>query len=428
MKSKIKVGYVGLGERGYAMLERCIAKMSDVEVAYVCDTQLEPIEKAKDMLEKATGFRPIGTTDYRDILNDKTVDAVFIMIGWDGRNDMVIEFMNAGIYVGFEVGEAENLDECYQLVEAYEKTGTPAMMLENCCYGRRELLLLNMIKKGLFGEVVHCTGGYQHYCTEVVTFKGIEKEDFEKHNFRLKHQLEHNRENYPTHELGPICKMLNINRGNRLVRLNSIASKPAGLRSFASERFGKDSVWANLPYKQGDIVNTVITCEGGETIMLTLDSTLPRAYYSRNISVRGTKAMSNEDRKVVFLDSMSKDIDPHSDVGLANNEQEFYDKYDHPISREMVAACDWDDARRINWLVLRAFIESVKAGTNTPIDVYDAATWMCIGVLSEQSISQNGAPVDIPDFTNGKYKNREPIVKSKYCLEEICEDDSIKVM
>ena len=107
---------------------------------------------------------------------------------------------------------------------------------------------------------------------------------------------------------------------------------------------------------------------------------------------------------------------------------EFYDKYDHPISREMVAACDWDDARRINWLVLRAFIESVKAGTNTPIDVYDAATWMCIGVLSEQSISQNGAPVDIPDFTNGKYKNREPIVKSKYCLEEICEDDSIKVM
>lgn len=428
MKEKIKVGYVGLGERGYAMLERCVAKMKDVEVAYVCDVQSEFVEKAKNMIRDNCGFTPIGTADYRDILADKSVDAVFIMIGWDGRTEMIIEFMNEGKYVGFEVGTAESLSECYDLVNAYEKTGVPAMMLENCCYGRRELLLLNMIKKGLFGEVVHCTGGYQHYCTEVVTFKGVDNENFEKYNFRLKHQLEHNRESYPTHELGPICKMLNINRGNRLVRLNSVASKASALKSYAKEHFGDDCPWAKLDYKQGDIVNTVITCENGETILLTNDSNLPRAYYSRNISVRGTKAMSNEDRKVVFLDSMSKDIDPHSDIGLSNNEQEFYDKYDHPISREMVNACDWDDARRINWLVIRAFVESVKAGINTPIDIYDAATWMSIGVLSEQSIASNGAPVDIPDFTNGKYKNREPIVKGKYCLEEICEDDNIKVM
>jgi len=428
MKEKIKVGYVGLGDRGYAMLERCIAKMNDVEVLYLCDVNDAPLTKAKEMIKSNCGYEPKTTYGYHDILADKEVDAVFLMTGWDGRTQMVTEFMRAGIYVGFEVGEAESIEECFTLVDTYEATGTPAMMLENCCYGRRELMLLNMIKQGLFGEVVHCTGGYQHYTTDAVTFKGIEKDDATSSNFRLKHCLDHNREFYPTHELGPICKMLNINRGNRMVRLNSVATKAVGLKSYAKEHFGADSVWANLPYIQGDIVNTVITCENGETILLTLDNTLPRAFYSRNISVRGTKAMSSEDARVVFLDSMSATVDPHSDEGVRNNEDEFYAKYDHPISREMIAACDLNDALRINWLVMRAFIESVKAGTNTPIDIYDAASWMCIGVLSEQSIKNNGAPVDIPDFTRGKYKCREDVVKSKYCLEEVVDDPSVKVM
>ena len=419
MKEKIRIGYIGCGRRGRGMVKSCFGKMRDVEIRYLCDASRARAERAQEHVFAVGGYRPALIDDYHIILSDPEIDAVVVMTGWSGRPRIAIECMRAGKRVAVEVGCADTLDECFALVDAYEETGVPMMMLENCCYGRRELAALNMVKQGLFGEIVHCAGGYFHYLNDCDLFLNIDTDEIP--HYRLAHYINGNSENYPTHELGPISKILNINRGNRMVRLNAVASKARGLKHYAAERFGADSKWAQTDYKQGDVVDTVITCADGATIHLTLDTTLPRSHYSRGCEVRGTKGMCFEDRKVFFLEGMKE--------GVHDNEAEIFEKYDHPLQREFQAAQKdvGGHADGIDWLVTRAFVESVKREIPPPIDVYDAASWMAIGPLSALSIAQNGAPVEIPDFTRGKWRDREPAVESKYCLDAVCEDPDTPV-
>ena len=418
MLKKVRIGYIGLGRRGMGVMEKNIAEMKDVEVVYISDLSKDRMERAAKIICEQMGNSPKMTTNYRDILNDATVDAVFIMTGWDGRVEMAMEAMRAGKYVAIEVGCAENLESCFELVKTYEETKTPVMMLENCCYGRREMMVLNMVKKGLFGEIVYCTGGYHHYLNECELFKDINTEEIP--HYRLAHYRDENRENYPTHELGPISKVLNINRGNRFVSLASFGSKSVGIKDYAARKFGEDSPYAMADYKQSDIVTTILNCAGGETVTIVLDTTLPRAYYSRNFSVRGTLGMSSEERKVVFLSGMKEKIE--------FNEEEMFEKYDHPLHIEYLKKGVKEGHGGMDWLVCRAFIESVKAKIDTPIDAYDTATWLAIGALSKESLDNGNKVVEFPDFTGGKWQNREPSPQCKYSLNEIIIDDSISVV
>lgn len=413
MKTQITVGYIGVGRRGSGVLRECFSQMKDVRIKYICDLFPDRVTLGLETVQDKGGYTPIGTQDYHDILNDPEVDAVIIMTGWSGRPALAIESMRAGKYTAIEVGCADTLEECYDLVRTYEETGVPVMMLENCCYGRREMMLYNIVSQGLFGEIVHCTGGYMHYLNNFGLFKDIGV------HYRLPHYIARNRENYPTHELGPISKLLKINRGNRLLTLSSFASKSRGLRQYAADTLGEDHELAHTDFKQGDIVTTVLSCAGGETVVLTLDTTLPRAYYSRNIGVRGTKGMSYEDTRVVFLEGMEEKV--------RDNEAEFFEKYDHPLHREYESMGTRGGHGGMDWLVCRAFVESVKAGTDTPIDAYDTATWLAIGPLSEQSIAQGGKPMEIPDFTHGLWQTDRPVLRGKYCLDEVCEDGSIPI-
>ena len=76
----------------------------------------------------------------------------------------------------------------------------------------------------------------------------------------------------------------------------------------------------------------------------------------------------------------------------------------------------------MDWLVVRAFVESVKNGTQTPIDVYDTAAWLAIGPLSEMSLANGSTAVAVPDFTRGRWFHREPPVQSKYSLDGVVDD------
>ena len=413
MKETVKIGYIGVGRRGFGMLRACFSQMKDVCIKTICDLVPERVTRGQEIVREKGGYTPAGTTDYRDILSDPEIDAVVIMTGWSGRPALAIESMKAGKYTAIEVGCADTLEECFDLVRTFEETGVPVMMLENCCYGRREMMLYNMVRQGLFGEIVHCTGGYMHYLNEVELFKDIGD------HYRLPHYIARNRENYPTHELGPISKLLGVNRGNRIVSLSSFASKSRGLKQYAADNLGADHELANTEFKQGDIVTTVLTCAGGETVVLTLDTTLPRAYYSRNIGVRGTKGMSYEDTRVVFLEGMEEKV--------RDNEAEFFEKYDHPLHREYEAMGTRGGHGGMDWLVCRAFVESVKNGTDTPIDAYDTAVWLSIGVLSEQSIARGGVLMEVPDFTHGLWQTDRPVVWGKYCLDEVCVDESVSI-
>ena len=419
MKETIKIGYVGLGRRGMRMLDICFSEMRDVEVSILCDVDGEKLREGSALLAKKGKPAPRLTEDYHEMLNDASIDAVVIMTGWSTHVQCAIDSLKAGKYTAIEVGCAYDISECYALLAAYQTTHAPLMMLENCCYGRREMMALRMAREGLFGEIVHCEGGYHHYLNDVELFKkASDGKTVDTSHYRLAEYLRRNAEQYPTHELGPIAKLLGINRGNRILTVASFSSKARGISTYMKQNGLADHPLYNQTFKQGDIVTTVLTCAGGETVTLTLDTTLPRYGYSRHFTVRGTEGMCEESAKQVC----TYHINGITEEPVFNNEKELFERFDHPLHREYVQLGEREGHGGMDWLVCRAFVESVKNGIETPIDVYDTLTWLAIAPLSEQSIALGGMPVAMPDFTCGRWVNREAPVRTKYCLDEVVED------
>lgn len=417
MKEKIKIGCIGLGRRATVLIEGCLREMTDVEITMICDLYEPYFDKINNLLKETGKKEAVTTTDYHDILNNPEIDAVFIMTGWEGRSAIIKDSMRAGKYTGFEVGCVFDIQECYSILEVYEETKTPIMMLENCCYGRFEMMAMNVNDKGLFGELIHAEGGYHHDLVDCHELYGDEKD--EDRHYRIHSYMHRSCEQYPTHALGPLCKVLGINRGNRMLTLSSFASKSVALKERIVTELGEDSKWAKYDYKQGDIVTTVITCANGETIKLCLDTTAPLAHYSRNFTIRGSRGMCSENSKVLFLEGMKEPC--------SNNLEEMYPAYDHPLHKEYIELGEKGGHNGMDWLVCRAFIESVKKGTTPPIDAYDSILWASIAPLSESSIAMGGAPVPVPDFTRGKWINREPVTEGKYCLDKVCIDEKTKI-
>ena len=397
MSRDITIGLIGLGNRGISLLEQVMLPQK-VCVAAVCDVYEDRREAAAKIITDAGQGEPLKTDDYRKILEMPRIDAVINTAAWETHVPIACEAMRAGKYIGFEVGGAYSLDDCWKLVHVYEETGVPCMMMENCCYGRNELLVLNMVRQGLFGEVVHCQGGYRHDLREEVSTGR------EKRHYRFRNYLNRNGENYPTHELGPICNVLDIGHGNRMVSLVSVASKAAGLREYMLSRKDEFPDAYDLHFTQGDVVNTIITCAHGETIAIALDTTLPR-FYSRAFQVQGTKAMYMDDNHSIFMDGKDN-ADEFEWKKNWDNASLYYEQYDHPVWKTYQKIGVRGSHDGMDWLVFKAFFDAVREKRQTPIDVYDSAAMMAITPLSEQSISAGGMPVAIPDFTNGAWITR----------------------
>ena len=414
-KRELHVGVVGLGGRGYSLLRDIMCGREGVHIEAVCDLYTDRMEAGVAAVKEINGNTPLGFTDYKELLKLDVIDTVVVTAAWEAHVPVCIDAMRSGKAVASEVGGAYSVEQCWDLVRAAEETGMPCMMLENCCYGRDELMVLNMVKKGLFGDIVHCEGGYQHDLRNEIAFGR------ENRHYRLRNYMKRNCENYPTHELGPIAKVLNINRGNRMVSLTSTASCARGLNEYLKREKGEEYDFTNFPFAQGDVVNTVIKCAHGQTIHLVLDTTLPR-YYSRNFTVRGTKGMFREENRSVFLDGVHNKYD-FDWKPMWDNVSEYREEYDHPIWAEFMKFELGQSLGHggMDWIEFRAFFDAVKNGTQTPIDVYDMAAWMCITALSEQSIALGGAPVAIPDFTNGAWTNREEEPDWTYALSKICD-------
>ena len=264
MKERLKIGVVGLGGRGLGILKDIMLPMEDVDVLGVCDLYEDRTKYGVDAVEKARGVRPIGTQNYKDILN-LDIDAVLILCAWEPHIEIAVAAMKKGISVGMEVGGAYSIDDCWKLVNTYEETGTPCMLLENCCYGKREMMALKMAKDGFFGDIVYCEGGYQHDLRGEIAYGE------ENRHYRLRNYINRNCENYPTHELGPIAKLLNINNGNRMMTLSSMSSSSKGLHQYILDKKGADDKLANLHFRQGDIVRTNIMCSN-DTKLVPLDN------------------------------------------------------------------------------------------------------------------------------------------------------------
>ncbi len=392
----IKIGFIGLGARGLALLRDVVLAQGE-KVTAVCDVYPDRAENGAYAVTVAKQPKPEVYTDYRKVIEDENVNTIIIATAWESHTEIAVAAMKAGKAVALEVGGAYSLEQCYELVDTYEETKTPFMFLENCCFGRYEMMVLNMVEKGLFGEIVHASGGYCHDLREEIA------NGKENRHYRLRNYLTRNCENYPTHEIGPIARVLKINRGNRMVSLVSVASKAAGLDEYIKTNKPDDKNLKGKTFNQGDIVTTIIKCANGETITITLDTTLPR-FYSRGFTIRGTKGMYEEATHSVFMDTAddrSHDFDWRKEK--SGNADEYAKEYEHPVWQEYIKEGVQGTHDGMDWLQFKTFFKALREDAPMPIDVYDAATWMAITVLSEMSIAQGGSAVAFPDFTKGKW-------------------------
>ncbi len=390
---------IGLGQRGYSLLKNILLKNKDVEVVAVCDLYEDRVTRAQEKIKEEGGDAK-GYTDYKEALNTAGLDAAFVFSDWSTHAEIAIYAMKKGIAVASEVGCEYSLENCYNLVRTQEQTGTPYMFMENCCWSKDELLATAMARKGVFGTIVHCAGAYGHDLRKEVSYGHVNR------HYRFDNYQKRCCENYPTHELGPIAKLLDINRGNRILSVSSFASKAAGLEEYIKTREDATEEMKNARFKQGDIITTVLTCAGGETIVLRLDTTLPRSY-SREFTVRGTKGLYVQETNSVFLDGEKECWSPadyyRDNLNNATKyEAEFLPQIWKDITPEMLDAGHGG----MDWFAYKAFVDALKNGTPMPIDVYDGAVWQAVSVLSEISIKEGGAPQTMPDFTNGQWFKR----------------------
>jgi len=407
MKKEFRLGVIGLGMRGMMHVTDILTERDDTVITAVCDLYDDRMAEAAKICREKKGWTVAAESDYRRLCERGDVDVVCVFSAWENHIPAAICAMDNGKQVCMEVGGAYSVQDCFDLVRAYERTGIHCMMLENCCYDRNEMMAMRMARAGIFGKIVHMEGGYCHDLRDEVC-RGDELR-----HYRLRNYKSRCAENYPTHELGPIAKILGINRGNRMVSLTSVSSGAFGLNDYAERNTNIDQSLREYKFAQGDIVKTNILCAGGELITLTLDTTLPRNY-SRNFTLRGTKGMFSETAEGIFLDDGTFD---HFSRDFYGNIAKYRDEWEHPVWKRFEEDGVRGGHGGMDWLVFDAYFEALKNGDALPIDTYDTATWMIITPLSERSVQNGGMPVEIPDLTGGLWKSRTDVNKGFYSLD-----------
>ena len=407
----LRIGLIGVGLRGTNHL-RNLLQREDVIITALCDIDPERIRITKKMMEDAGVAMPKifgkDDLDYRNLLELAEVDAVIISTPWRWHTPMAVDAMKAGKYAGLEVSAALSLEECWELVNTYESTGTHLMILENVNFRRDIMAVLHMVHEGVFGELVHFRCGYQHDLREVKFNNGKQaygggaefgEKAISEARWRTQYSIDRNADVYPTHGLGPIAVMADINRGNRFLSITSKATKSIGLHNHIVAVGGAEHPNASIQFKQGDVITSTIETARGETIIITHDCNLPRPY-SLGFRVQGANGLWEVDGNRIYIEGRSE---KHrwDDAGA------WLKEYDHPLWQEYGAYASGSGHGGMDFFVLQAFVQSVRKGIAPPLDVYDAASWSAVTPLSGQSIAENGAPQQFPDFTNGKWKERQ---------------------
>lgn len=385
-----RIGVIGTGSRGTGLV-RTLLDVEGVEIPALCDINEANLKRASDAVEKAGRKRPDGYPDYRRLISREDLDAVIVSTPWDLHARMSIDAMKAGKFVGSEVPAATTLEECWELVNTSERTGRPCMLLENVCYFRNVLAVLNMVEQGVLGELTHCEGGYQHDVRSlyVLPTGGL--------TWRGMAPLKYNGNLYPTHPIGPIAWWAKIHRGNRFTYLTSMSSQPRGAQKYIARRFGADHPNARREYRLGDVSTTLIKTAAGLTVTLYYDVQSPRPY-DLIFRVQGTEGIYSGTLEKIYIEGRSPK--PHTWEDAAP----YYDEFEHPLWKRLGKAALQHGHGGADFITLHEFARAVRSRTRPPIDVYDAAAWSAIVPLSARSVEQNSAPQEFPDFTRGKWK------------------------
>jgi hypothetical protein len=413
--TKVRMGIIGVGLRGQNHLE-LLLRRNDVDLVAICDIEPRMLAASKEIITKSGKKMPeIFTGDvnaWKDMLGKTKLDGVVIATPWEWHKPMIIGSLDAGIkYVGSEVCIGITLEDHWEVVRAAEKHNSQVMMMENVCYRRDVMAVLNMVRQGMFGELIHLQGGYQHDLREVKFNDGVNpyghgvefgEKGFSEAHWRTGHSVHRNGDLYPTHGVGPIAHYVNINRGNRFLSLCSFSTKSRGLHNHIVKQGGVNHPNAKVEFKLGDIVTTSINCANGETILLQHDTNLPRPY-SLGFRVQGTEGLWMDVNKSIYIQDKS------AKAHQWDAAQAWLDKYDHPLWARWSKDTEGAGHGGMDFFVIHALVESIKRKIPTPMDVYDAAAWSAITPLSERSIALGHQTVEFPDFTGGQWMYRKPV-------------------
>ncbi|HSW44163.1 MAG TPA: Gfo/Idh/MocA family oxidoreductase [Phycisphaerae bacterium] len=398
-RSVVRIGVVGTGGRGTGLMQTLL-KLNGVEVPAVCDVNEASLKQAQDIVAAAGRKRPDGYGDgplaYQKLCERDDLHAVLITTPWELHTPVAIHAMQAGKYPAVEVPAAVTIEECWALVNTSEQTGVPCMMLENWSFRRDNLAVLNMIRKGLLGTMVHCHCAHSHDCIDHWFFdrQGNDR-------WPARYLINHNRDQYPTHSLGPVLSWLDINCGDVFGYLTATATDSRAINEYFARKFGPAHPSAKRKYAQGDIVTSVVRTKRGKSIAINYDMQLPRPYDNRWM-VQGTLGIYNEQGSLVYLSGISPKY--HEWESFAPYQKE----YDHTLWKSLQSDIGDLGHGGTDYIELQEFVKAVRAKTQTPIDVYDSVTMCCIIGLSELSIARGSAPVECPDFTRGKWQTRKP--------------------
>lgn len=414
----LRVAMIGTGLRGQSQLGPLLSR-DDVELVAIADTQRVMLDKTLRIIADAGRRRPHvyggdgDTGAWKRLIDGGGIDAVFICTPWEYHAPMAIAAMQARIAVGCEVVAGITLQDHWDVLHAQQRSGTPYMLLENVCYRRDVLAVLQMVRAGLFGELIHLQAGYQHDLRGVKLNSGspdapygsgVEYGDkgFSEAQWRTQHSIDRNGELYPSHGIGPCAMYANIHRGNRFTHLNAFSTKARGLHDYIVQhpKGGPQHPNAKVGFKLGDVVTTTLRCENGETILLQHDTSLPRPY-SLGFRVQGTRGLWMDVNDSIHIEGVSP---PHA----WQDAQPYLDQYDHPLWKRYAAQAAGAGHGGMDWFVIHAFIEALKAQAPMPIDIYDAVAWSAITPLSEQSIAEDYKTLAFPDFTAGAWRQRKP--------------------
>ena len=397
----VRVGFIGLGQRGPSHVYN-MTKLGGVSIVGLCDIREESVLKTQKGIDKS-GQKPthyFGNKDaWKKLCDRKDVDLIYIATPWALHVPMAVYAMEQGKHVAIEVPAAKTINECWQLVKTSERTQKHCMMLENCCYDFFELMTLNMARQGFFGDVIHAEGAYIHYLLDL----NFKKEGYYD-MWRLKENIGRNGNVYPTHGLGPVCQVMNINRGDKMDYLVSMSSIDNMMNEEAKNLAAKDDFYkpfVNKAYR-GNMNTTVIRTNKGRTIMIQHDVTTPNVY-SRIHKISGTKGSA--------LKYPSPKIASGHNKWLTDQEfKSLEEKYQPAIVRKVgELAKQVGGHGGMDFLMDWRLIDCLRNGLPLDQDVYDAALWSAIAPLSEKSVNNRSTSVDVPDFTAGSWKQNKPV-------------------
>lgn len=396
----VRVGVIGLGMRGPGAVNR-LSKIEGVEIKALCDLRPEMVDKVMKKLE-GTSHKPATYSGsayaWKKLCDRDDLDLIYIATPWQWHTPMAVYAMEAGKHAASEVPAAVTLEECWQLVETSERTKKHCMQLENCCYDFFELMTLNMARNGFFGEIIHGEGAYIHDLLDLNFKKG----DGYQEMWRLQENFRDGNL-YPTHGLGPICQIMNINRGDQMDYLTSLSSNDFHMKAHAQKLAEEDNYFSSYATKKyrGNMNTTMVKTKKGRSIMIQHDVTSPRPY-SRIHLISGSKGMA---RKWPI-----EGISTGHGWMKAEEVKDLEEKYTPEIVKKVgEMAKQIGGHGGMDFMMDWRLIDCLRNGLPLDQDVYDAALWSAITPLSEWSVANRSNSIDVPDFTAGSWKENKPV-------------------